>query len=104
MSNFQFSKVDTIGRLLIPAKVRNPLGWNIGDKLYAIPSPDGKTVVLQAEQNGSGMALAIDDFGRITLPQALRAEMQWQEGSTLNLVCNEKENRIALVFVAKQEG
>ena len=86
MREMKSSKLDPIGRLLLPAEIRTPLGLNVGDKLYATPSPDGKTVLLQKQQTPNATGVTIDNLGRVTLPKALFDAMSVSSGDTITLV------------------
>jgi len=98
MSNINLNTLDDVYRLLLPAAVRNPVGFKPGDTLHAITSEDGKTVRLEKATEVTG--IVIDNLGRINLPKALRQAMDLCAGDKFNVMPSYNGNSITLVCVA----
>jgi len=89
MSTVSKQKMDDMGRILIPKKLRKMLDIGDRDNLSATYNPKFNTVVLQKVDLDAGRCDAIkslDDYGRVVLNEGFRKKVGWmfvEEGDTI---------------------
>ena len=97
--------LDELGRLNLPKEARTQLNWGTGDTLYAVPSLDGKTVILAKAQETSGPTdTVIDSIGRITLHSSVRKAMCWNTRDAICASANKENGTMSLVLIKKHKA
>jgi len=97
-NDIKLNTLDDAYRLLLPASVRNTVGFNPGDTLRTTTCEDGKTIRLEKATEATD--IAVDNLGRIKLPKALRQTMGFCTGNRFNVMPSCNGNGITLVCVS----
>ena len=101
MDNKSIHMIDECGRVLLPAKLRGQIGLQASGSLTALVYVMDKYIVLFKRQDGE---LALDELGRICIPQTTLKQLQWGERDKLAVAVNVREGTIMLSMYEKYEG
>ena len=77
MNTNHFCTIDELGRVLLPAKLCEQLGWKRDSKVNAQINQTDKSINLHAADDGR---MTIDELGRITLGEGILSELGWEPG------------------------
>ena len=94
------NKIDEIGRVLIPKKVREPLGWEKGNALEILTNAGEKSLTVTLANNNSENKYALDDLSRIQIPSEILKLLGWECRSTVKHIVNEADNSITMIIAA----
>jgi len=97
MNNTKIHVLDELRRVLLPAALRNQIGWEIGDNLTAVLC--NKTQAITLHEGGD---LKIDSLGRVALDKAHTKKLGWDKGDKLEITVKKEEELIALSVHQKQ--
>ena len=90
--------LDELGRILIPGKLTEKIGWNPKDQLTASANLHEKTVILFQKQGGE---FVLDDMNRVTLPGELLADLVWGLRDKLAVTLDTMEKTVTLSMEEK---
>ena len=90
--------LDELGRILIPGKLTEKIGWNPNDQLTASVNLHEETVTFFQKQGGE---FVLDDMNRVTLPGELLADLEWGERDKLAVTLDTKEKTVTLSLEEK---
>lgn len=93
------NKIDDLGMVLIPKKIRDPLGWEKGDIIELTPNVKEKSLSVRLASSNSKNKYVIDELSRIKIPKKILDRLGWGYANTLEHTVIESNNSICMMKV-----
>jgi len=93
------NRIDDLGMVTIPKKIRNSLGWVRGDKMELVPNVDEKSLLVKLANLNSENHYVICEKGNVKIPKKILDLLGWECEDTLEYIVDVVNKSITMMKV-----